>query len=158
MGALVPLPSQIEVIDTPGFWDSECRDPLFLQNLAEFLKGLSDGLNCVVVVFPATTIRFDQNLKQMLELIGIIFGKEVWQHTRFVSTMWNSLHDEARAIAQQKMLNEWPKMLKDELKVEDANYSIINFEYDNPHSLDGLFDFVRDHPEPFVPEVTQKIS
>lgn len=50
----------ITVADTPGFGDSDGRDPLFQQQIKEYIEDLSDrlGIDAFLLVFKYNSPRF----------------------------------------------------------------------------------------------------
>jgi len=150
----------IQVVDTMGFVDTEGREGDFLLQLARFLRNLKQegGLTCVLVLIPCTETRFNMTYKNSLFVITKLLGEEVWQRTRFVSTMWNKVSAQEKPAIEQRFATMWPADVAKELGRTDVDCSFTPFNPNDKQCLTTLFDYVFQIKENFVPEVSEDID
>ena len=91
-----------QVIDTPGFGDSDGEDEALLDDMMEKLAEI-DYANTIVLLLDGSEKRFEQGLQAMLKRITIIFSKKWWDHVVIGVSFWG--FDEA-SIKKRKQKGE----------------------------------------------------
>ena len=94
-----------QVIDTPGFGDSDGNDEALLDDMMEKLADI-DYANTIVLLLDGSEKRFEQGLQAMLKRITIIFGKKWWDHVVIAVSFWG--FDEA-SITKRTQNRRKPK-------------------------------------------------
>eukprot|EP00047_Mylnosiga_fluctuans_P020866 m.97256 g.97256 ORF g.97256 m.97256 type:complete len:322 (+) comp8659_c0_seq2:314-1279(+) len=78
---------RIVVIDTPGINDSRGFDARNMEEMAEYLRGLSGGLHAVILVLNVHNSRFDGNMQKVIRILTTIFPTEAfWRNVCIVYT------------------------------------------------------------------------
>ena len=67
----------IQIVDTPGFGDSDGSDNKLIQEMMEILDDELGSANVIVLVIDGATPRFSSGLYDMLRQMSSIFG-ETW--------------------------------------------------------------------------------
>mmetsp|Transcript_18629 Transcript_18629/g.29198 ORF Transcript_18629/g.29198 Transcript_18629/m.29198 type:complete len:363 (-) Transcript_18629:132-1220(-) len=147
----------ITVIDTPGFFDTERRDSEFLSQLVTFLRDFPPSkLRVVIITLPITESRSASTYTRMIDQVELLFGKDVWDHTLFLTTLHNHFnphrdYDDLRKLKEE----EWRKWLRDECSLPHA--PISPFQYGTPELLQPVISKFR-FCKPFTPKSSEKIA
>lgn len=86
--------SQVTLIDTPGFDDTNRSDAEILQTIALFLSGSAEaGLPLTGVIFlqSVLTIRMQGSEKTRIRLIEKILGEDAFPNLVLATTQWSHL-------------------------------------------------------------------
>jgi len=118
------------IVDTPGYADSQGRDDLHFNNIAQYLYNCG-GVNTFVLVMNATS-RFNDCLQTMLEHYNESFGRrgDFWQH--FVVVLTHIEGDEKEEFAAEAQA-ELLRCLKEKFESipEDLNIPILTVGRDS---------------------------
>ena len=76
-----------QVIDTPGFGDTDGEEEALLDDMMEKLAEI-DYANTIVLLLDGSQKRFDQGIEAMLKRITIVFGKKWWDHVVIGVSFW----------------------------------------------------------------------
>jgi len=100
---------QVKIIDTPGFADNRPDMPnrVLLLKILDFLKNLEDGLHIAVFCLSAKT-RIDRHDTQELEMLGLLLGKEMFDHICIAVTQANTLVPDQRKKVCESFVNDLP--------------------------------------------------
>lgn len=103
---------QIRIIDTPGFADNRTNssNEQLLADILAVLKDLEGGFNVGIFCTAAVT-RVDAHDMQELEMIGVLLGQSVFEHTFIAITQTNTLRPEKRLEAFEKYPTQLPEIL-----------------------------------------------
>ena len=69
----------IQVVDTPGFADSNGNDNEYIEEMMDVLSNELGYTNTILLVMEGTTPRFDNSLYAMLRQMSSIFGETWWE-------------------------------------------------------------------------------
>ena len=79
----------LQVVDTPGFGDSEGRDNEFIVEMMDVLKNELGYTNLITLVIEGSTPRFGEPLYNMLRQMTSIFGNEWWDFMVVGVSKWS---------------------------------------------------------------------
>ena len=65
----------VQIVDTPGFGDSDGSDNALIQEMMEILDNELGSANIIVLAIDGATPRFTSGLYDMLRQMSSIFGK-----------------------------------------------------------------------------------
>ena len=84
----------LQVVDTPGFGDSEGRDNQFIVEMMDVLKNDLGYTNIITLVIEGSTPRFGEALYNMLRQMTSIFGNEWWDFMVVGVSKWSYDQDD----------------------------------------------------------------
>ena len=114
--------TQINIIDTPGFDDSNGNDIGNIEKMINFLKRYEKGINLVVITQPANQKKFKMSDNILMKQIYKMFGtSKFFEHVCVVYTNCNK--NQFNSTKKQNLLN-MTERIRDELKVASGyNYN-----------------------------------
>ena len=100
-----------QVIDTPGFGDSNNDDDLLIEEMMDILATVVDHTDTFLLLFDGRETRFDASLQDMIKKMTIIFGHNWWDYLVIGVSFW--AYDQ-NSIDERKCYPEYPEYCKDE--------------------------------------------
>ena len=70
----------MQVVDSPGFGDSDLEDDELIEEMLDVLKNTIKHSSTILLVLKGTETRFNAALLDMLTKMSSIFGKRWWQY------------------------------------------------------------------------------
>jgi len=110
---LQQMPSvRVKIIDTPGLADNRegMSTAKLFSDILTFLKELENGFNIGIYCLPVKA-RVDAHDINELELLSLLLGQEVFNHTLIAVTQVNTLEKSERQKVYQKYPIELPEIL-----------------------------------------------
>jgi GTPase SAR1 family protein len=106
--------SEVEVYDTPGFFDVDGDSFQLLNFLINFLKDLRNqgGFTLGLFLIPVTSARLDIAHSRSLGFLQTLMGNECLNHIKIVLTQSNRLDPGIRELAVHRYLTEGPGILQ----------------------------------------------
>jgi GTP1/Obg family GTP-binding protein len=85
------------IIDTPGFYDSDNEDNNHINNIINFIKNLKEfgGINCIFYFISLQEQRFDHTIHTCLSLLRSLLGDDVFKMIKIIYTHKNDLSQKA---------------------------------------------------------------
>merc|ERR1711962_1461922 len=80
--------SEITVVDTPGFGDSESEEEMLIEEMMDFLSNKIDHADTIILLLDGRMTKFHKGLQTMLKRMTIIFGKDWWDHVVIGISFW----------------------------------------------------------------------
>ena len=77
-----------QVVDTPGFGDSNNDDEALIEEMMEVLANVVVHADTLVLLFDGTTTRFNAGLQNMLKRMTQIFGVDWWNYVVIGVSFW----------------------------------------------------------------------
>ena len=79
------LDPSIEVIDTPGFSDSEGMDE---KNFKNILENLEENIDLILIILNFKRPRFDYKIQQIIKILCKVFPRNLSHHVGIVFTFY----------------------------------------------------------------------
>jgi len=80
--------SNVTVVDTPGFGDSDSEEEMLIEEMIDFLSNTIDHADTILLLLDGRMTRFKKGLQTMLKRMTIIFGKDWWDHVVIGASYW----------------------------------------------------------------------
>jgi len=124
----------IVVVDTPGLSDSHGKDDSIITELFEYFKDYCIGRKIICMPIIEGRVRFDREIRLILELLYILFGKSVWKQLFIIRTRIDAPLDDI----EQKTFNESKRTF-----VREAKQQINHFDLDDTNILPfGRYNYI----------------
>ncbi|BFU23992.1 AIG1 family protein [Entamoeba histolytica] len=128
--------SDVTVIDTPGFNDSDKLDKTQIQNIVDCIK--NNGLQGIILTIDINKERFSANLKFIVKVISDVFTiKDIWKRVCIVWTKCpNSFGKEKDKIEKEQFKEDLISFIK---QMNGTNETIdipMYFVYSQPDEDD----------------------
>jgi len=104
-------------VDTPGLSDTQNRDEKHIDNLVEFLKQMSTGVNLFLIVFNGCQPRYDKNYQDILSILETLLTKEFWKHAVIVFTRCDP---GGESIWAKNKFESFPDKIKTTFKLDSS--------------------------------------
>ena len=130
----LPL-SIIQVVDTPGFGDTDNEDEAHIKEMMDTLANVLDHADTLLLVLPGSTERFSESLQEMLTRMTLMFGQNWWDFVVIGVSFWAYDQD---SIDDRVCSPDYPDFCKDEEHFA-ANINSMMQKY---FGLDQNFTFV----------------
>ena len=130
----LPL-SIIQVVDTPGFGDTDNEDEALIDEMMDTLANILDHADTLLLVLPGSTERFSESLQEMLMRMTLMFGQNWWDFVVIGVSFWAYDQD---SIDDRVCSPDYPDFCKDEEHFA-ANINSMMQKY---FGLDQNFTFV----------------
>ncbi|KAH9781289.1 Immune-associated nucleotide-binding protein 9 [Citrus sinensis] len=111
----------VNVIDTPGLFDSSAESEYVSKEIAKCIGMAKDGIQAVLLVFSVRS-RFSQEEEAAVHRLQTLFGKKIFDYMIVVFTGGDDLEDNEKTLEDYLGL-ECPKPLK--VNYVDATENII---------------------------------
>ncbi|KAI1742402.1 P-loop containing nucleoside triphosphate hydrolase protein [Xylaria scruposa] len=121
--------------DTPGFDDTQSRDPEIFEKISAWLaesRAHGKCLNGVILVQPVNNVRVPDSERQRTRLFKNIIGDQFYDRVAIVTTMWDKIDDSFGEQNERNRASDyslWGDMLAKGAKV-------IRFQNDKPSALE----------------------
>ena len=90
----------LQVVDTPGFGDSNNDDDLLIEEMMDILANVVDHTDTFLLLFDGRETRFDASLQNMIQRMTTIFGHYWWDYLVIGVSFWaydqDSIDDKAQ--------------------------------------------------------------
>ena len=103
--------SSVQVVDTPGFGDSNNDDDLLIEEMMDILANVVDHTNTFLLLFDGRETRFDASLQNMIQRMTMIFGRNWWNYLVIGVSFW--AYDQ-NSIDARQCYPEYPEYCHDE--------------------------------------------
>jgi GTPase SAR1 family protein len=101
-------------IDTPGFGDSDGKDPEHIQKMVDFLKNYNKGVVAIALVIQVFQYRVDQHLKNVIKELNILFNNpEIWNHFCLVFSHCQPNFNADRVVKEQNFRQSAQRVFTD---------------------------------------------
>ena len=100
-----------QVVDTPGFGDSDNNDEALTEEMMNILANVVVHADTIVLLFKGTETRFNASLQSMLKIMTQIFGVEWWNYVVIGVSFWPYDQD---SIDDRVCDPEYPDFCQDE--------------------------------------------
>ncbi|KAL8822685.1 MAG: hypothetical protein Q9191_006585 [Dirinaria sp. TL-2023a] len=109
--------TDIVLLDTPGFDDTDVSDVEVLNSIGDFLQQTYNHkklLTGVILLQPVTGNKIQGNETRRLRLFKKILGEEAYSHVIIATTMWSGLNDREAGVKQvdQRKDKYWDDLIK----------------------------------------------
>ena len=101
----------VQVVDTPGFGDSNNDDDLLIEEMMDILANVVDHTNTFLLLFDGRETRFDASLQNMIQRMTMIFGRNWWNYLVIGVSFW--AYDQ-NSIDARQCYPEYPEYCHDE--------------------------------------------
>merc|ERR1719394_633072 len=122
--------SQVTIVDTPGFDDSEGRDSELIEEMMEVLNMELKYTNVIVFAVDGTTPRFNAGIINMLKQMSAIFSEDWWNFIMIGIMKWPfsqaAINERNRTCTEHPPPSQWCKN-EDWIKTEIENQLLENF-------------------------------
>ena len=157
---LKQLPFKIKIIDAPGFADNkeDMTASEILSNILLFLKELKNGFNIGIFCLPVGT-RVDSHDICEIELLSLLMGQGIFNHTIVAVTRGNTLIETQRMETYKKYSTELPQILHKHGLGNLGSEKILFADFDH---FDELFmtpfiEILRNTPS-YMPQIANDIN
>jgi len=116
--AVVNRQDMFVIVDTPGLADSEGRDNEFIAGLFKYFTAFSVNKKVICMPILKGSKRLDYHLKCYLELLYVLFGKEIWSHLYLIV----SYCDDPIPNEDLQEFDGWKKDFTNEAKIQLVKY------------------------------------
>ncbi|GAB2292941.1 hypothetical protein Dimus_027168 [Dionaea muscipula] len=96
---LKDVPKILNVIDTPGLFDSSVEHDLIIKEIVKCIELAKDGVHAVLVVFSVRT-RFSEEEEEVLESLEMIFGPKIYDYMIVVFTGGDDLEADDKSLEE----------------------------------------------------------
>lgn len=134
---------EINVIDTPGFYDSKGNEEQNYEQMITFLQNYDKGINLVIITFNANDIKLSEDIKILLQKLYQMFGtKKVFEHLCIVYTHYYCTYfidsDKERLIKYSKEVHKEFMNIAYSNDIPDIPYFFIDSKprTDDPFSVE----------------------
>ena len=103
--------SPYQIVDTPGFGDSDNDDESLIEEMMDILANVVDHTDTFLLLFDGTETRFDASLQTMIQRMTMIFGQNWWDYLVIGVSFW--AYDQ-NSIDERKCYPEYPEYCHDE--------------------------------------------
>ena len=101
----------IQVVDTPGFGDSDNDDEILIEEMMDTLANVVDHADTIVLLLDGRKTRFDASLQNMLKRMTQIFGLDWWNYVVIGVNFWPYDQD---SIDDRECYPDYPERCHDE--------------------------------------------
>ncbi|GAB1317168.1 hypothetical protein MFIFM68171_07378 [Madurella fahalii] len=114
----------IDLVDTPGFDDTERPDFEILEKLVDWVLKCSTNGQClagILLLHPITHNRFQGSSRRMLSTFKKLLGDDYFQKVLLVTTFWNDVQPSIGEQREKELLDlpdAWKPMIKDGARIE----------------------------------------
>ncbi|GAY34969.1 hypothetical protein CUMW_277760, partial [Citrus unshiu] len=108
----------VNVIDTPGLFDSSAESEYVSKEIAKCIGMAKDGIQAVLLVFSVRS-RFSQEEEAAVHRLQTLFGKKIFDYMIVVFTGGDDLEDNEKTLEDYLGL-ECPKPLKVESRLKET--------------------------------------
>ena len=124
------------IIDTPGFYDSDNEDNKHINNIINFIKNLKEfgGINCIFYFISLQEQRFDHTIHTCLSLLRSLLGDDVFKMIKIIYTHKNDLSQKAYVKALDRF-KDLPQLLISSGFPVNENLERFIFDYDKPEDF-----------------------
>ena len=142
----------IDVIDTPGFSDSDGRDESHFQDLKEYLR--EERIDFVLIVLNFQQPKFDQETQLLVKILCDVFPRNLIHHLGIAFTFYND-KDERR-----KSKGKDPRMSKYKYYVPRIRDFICNeTNEESPRTIPAFFvESNNDYDKNTIEEIDTLVS
>ncbi|KAH9781288.1 Immune-associated nucleotide-binding protein 9 [Citrus sinensis] len=114
----------VNVIDTPGLFDSSAESEYVSKEIAKCIGMAKDGIQAVLLVFSVRS-RFSQEEEAAVHRLQTLFGKKIFDYMIVVFTGGDDLEDNEKTLEDYLGL-ECPKPLKEILQLCDNRWVLFD--------------------------------
>ncbi|KDO38890.1 hypothetical protein CISIN_1g040649mg, partial [Citrus sinensis] len=114
----------VNVIDTPGLFDSSAESEYVSKEIAKCIGMAKDGIHAVLLVFSVRS-RFSQEEEAAVHRLQTLFGKKIFDYMIVVFTGGDDLEDNEKTLEDYLGL-ECPKPLKEILQLCDNRWVLFD--------------------------------
>ena len=100
-----------QVVDTPGFGDSNNDDDILIDEMMDILANVVDHTDAFLLLFDGRETRFDASLQNMIQRMTMMFGHHWWDYLVIGVSFWAYDQD---SIDDRKCFPEYPEYCHDE--------------------------------------------
>ena len=147
---------EFELIDTPGFYDTDNPNETIIKKVLAYVKELDDGLNFAFFCISVAETRIDANMQHSFRLIKHIMGKNAFSQVAILGTQFEMLSQEEG----KKRL----KMMKEQIIPVLAKHDIVGlhkqvFSYDKgPEGREVILKYLKRQQKRFMPDLHKQIN
>jgi len=152
---------RVRVVDTPGFADNrpDQDNSLLLSNILTFLNSLQGGFNIGIICIPGTKARVDLHDIGEIEMLGLLLGHEVFNHSLIAITQCNILNKDIKLVVHANYRKDLPRLMKEhgtgDFKKEDI--LLADFEDFEKSFLKPINERMKDAPA-YQPKFAQNLD
>ncbi|XP_024044348.1 immune-associated nucleotide-binding protein 9 [Citrus clementina] len=114
----------VNVIDTPGLFDSSAESEYVNKEIAKCIGMAKDGIHAVLLVFSVRS-RFSQEEEAAVHRLQTLFGKKIFDYMIVIFTGGDDLEDNEKTLEDYLGL-ECPKPLKEILQLCDNRWVLFD--------------------------------
>ena len=78
----------LQVVDTPGFGDSDDEEEILIEEMMDTLANVIDHAGTILLTLDGRITRFSDGLTTMLKRMTIIFGQNWWDYVVIGVSFW----------------------------------------------------------------------